>query len=364
MRAGRGLAALLTLGLACGGEAPTAPTDVDPEPLALAVVRVEGTSVAEPILGTGTIAAEKTTDIGPRVNGIIDQIYVRVGDRVQAGDPLFRTRTIDYELRVQAAQHALELARADLHKARRDRDRVRALHERAVASQDQLDAVETRYAVAAAQLGQAQTALARARQELEDTLVRAPYDATVTRRFVDEGAMETTMMSSSSRVVRVMKTDLVVAIVQVPSVHLPRIHIGTPAQVDIDGIEGARDSLVAVLNDAVDPRTRAFEVRLPLPNPDLAIKPGLFARAHLLPEPRTALVVPRRAVLGTEGVHYVYVPVDGRAKRREVQVRDLDAARMEVLEGLEAGARVLAGPNLPRVREGRRVALEVARANR
>ena len=73
---------------------------------------VQRAEIVEPVLGTGSIAAEKTTEIGPRVDGIIDEIYVKVGDAVEAGQPLFRTRTVDYEIAVRRAEHALALARA------------------------------------------------------------------------------------------------------------------------------------------------------------------------------------------------------------------------------------------------------------
>jgi multidrug efflux pump subunit AcrA (membrane-fusion protein) len=74
-------------------------------------------ALVEPVLGTGTISAHKTTDVGPRVSGIVDTIHVAVGDRVEAGDPLFRTRPIDYEIRVRVAESALRLARANAQKA-------------------------------------------------------------------------------------------------------------------------------------------------------------------------------------------------------------------------------------------------------
>lgn len=53
------------------------------------VVPVRAETIVEPIIGTGSIAAHKTSNIGPRVDGIIEEIYVRVGDRVEAGAPFF-----------------------------------------------------------------------------------------------------------------------------------------------------------------------------------------------------------------------------------------------------------------------------------
>jgi membrane fusion protein (multidrug efflux system) len=118
------------------------------------------------------------------------------------------------------------------------------------------------------------------------------------------------------------------------------------------------------VNERVDAASRAFEVRLPIENADLVLKPGLFARAEILPEPRDVLVLPRAALQGGADQRFVYVASGDRALRREVETRELDATRVEVLAGLREGDRVLYGPNAPKLSEGASIALEVAGANR
>jgi hypothetical protein len=172
------------------------------------------------------------------------------------------------------------------------------------------------------------------------------------------------MMSGNSPVVQIMKMDIVAAIVQVPEVHLSKIHIGTPARLKIDGIDRIIESEVYILNDLVDPVSRAFEIRLPITNKDLEIKPGLFAQAELLPEPRRVTVVDRGAVLGVEGSRYVFLEEGGTASRRPIKARDLDATRLEVIDGLSAGEYVLSGPNLRRLSPDTPVVVQANHANR
>ena len=363
----RALVWALTLAVAasgCGAPETAEPEAMEPKSIgvrSLAVVQME---LVVPVFGTGTIAAHKTTEIGPRVDGIIEEIFVKVGDRVQSGDPLFRTRQVHYQIRVDEVSHSLLLAQAELKHAKRERDRIESLHSSSVASEDRLDDVRTSQDMAAARLGKARAAHARALQELEDTTVRAPYPGAITHRYVDEGAMMRTMMSGNSPVIQIMKMDIVAAIIQVPEVHLSQVHIGTPARVKVDGIERVIESEVYVLNDLVDPVSRAFEVRLPIANEDLEIKPGLFVQAELLPEPRQVTVVDRGAVLGVEGGRYVFLEESGTADRRPIVARDLDAMRLEVLDGLSAGQYVLSGPNLRRLSPGTPVVVEADHANR
>jgi RND family efflux transporter MFP subunit len=350
---------------ACGSaeEATPALDEVSDAPVRVSAAAVTRQSLVEPVFGTGTIAAHKTTDIGPRVNGTIEEIFVQVGRRVEEGDELFRTRPVDYRIRVKEAESLARLARAEAQKAERDLRRVEQLHRQGVASESRLDDVRTAHEMAAARRDQAAAAVEQARQNLADTLVRAPYRGVITRRYVDEGAMISTA-GGSRPVVQLMKVDIVSAIVQIPEVHLPRVSIGTPARVRVDGTDGVYESEVYILNDRVDPDSRAFEVRLPIRNPDYKVKPGLFAEAELLPEPREAMVVERAAVLGTDGARYVFVEEDGHAVRRAVRIRELDALRLEVLAGLAPNERVLTGVNLTRVEEGTSVVVEVAHADR
>ena len=351
---------LLLLALGCGPDALPPPDAPERVSLAVEKVTVTREEIVEPILGTGTIAAHKTTDIGPRVDGIIDEIYVKVGDRVDAGDPLFQTRRIDYEIRLKEVEHALRLARAEASKTKRDLKRIESLYGRGVASDEKIDAARTADDIAAARVGAAETAVERARQNLEDTVVKAPYLGAITHRYVDEGTMMRTMLSASASVVQIMKTDVVVAIVLVPEVHLKRLSLGTPAELRIDGLDAEYASEIYILNDRVQHESRSVEMRLPIANPDLAIKPGLFVKAKILPESRTATVIERRAVLGGGNERYVFVAEGGHAARRRIRVRDLDALRFEVLEGLALGESVLVTPDGEGLVEGIPVRMEIA----
>jgi len=352
--------------VACGvGEtAPPAEPRDGPEPVSVSIIRVDRESVVRTIVGTGTLAAHKTTDVGPRVTGIIEEILVRVGDRVEAGAPLFRTRSSDYEIRVRQASAQARLARAEAERMERELRRIEKLHADGVASEGGLDEARTAFETAAARRDAAAAALAEAEQNLSDTEVPAPYAGVITHRYVDEGAMMSTMMSATSKVVQIMKIDFVAAIVQVPEVYLSQIQVGTPGRVTVDGVPGVFESQVHVLNDRVDHRSRAVEVRLGIPNPDYVLKPGLFVRVELIPEPREVLTVPRESVLGPPGARYVFVEEGGVARRRPVTVRELDTRRMEVVEGLLPGDPVIGGPRLSLVSDGAPVEPEVPLADR
>ncbi len=357
------MASAVALALACGGgneEPPLAGPPADVAAIPARTVPVQRRDLVDSIPGTGTIAAHKTTDVGPRVDGIIEEIFVQVGDRVEAGTPLFRTRQVDYDMRVSEARQQLRLAAAEERKAASDLKRLQQLHRSKVISEEQIEAAQVAHEIVSARLGQAQTALERALQDLTDTEVTAPYSGTITQRFVDEGVMMRTMLSSGASVIQIMKIDIVSAIVRIPAVHLRRIRVGTTARVDVDGLDEVFDTHVAILNDRIDSASRTIEVRLPIRNEDMRLKPGLFVKAELLPEARNARVLERSALMGRAPDLFVFVQEQSRAARRPISVRDFDAEYVEILDGLDIGELVVVSRNGTPLREGALLTLEAS----
>lgn len=348
-----GTVAVLLALTGCGeGETP-APAADTAAPVELSSVRVEAAVIEEPITGTGTIAPLQSTDLGPRVDGIIEEILVRVGARVKKGDPLFRTRDTELKLKVEELENEVLLAEAAADEARRDFNRIAALHKKGVASGGALDKARAAHKTAQARLGVAQAKLGQAKQALEDAVVTAPFDGVITARNVHEGTFMATRMGGGggggggpAGVLQIMEIHIVAAIVDVPEIHLDKIGLGTPATVIVDGLNDRFESEVHRINDYIDPVKRTIEVRIGIRNEDYRIKPGSFVRALIHPPARDALALPRAVVLGFQGQHYVFVARDGKAVRVPVQVRQLDAERVEVVAGLAEGDDVLAGPGL------------------
>ncbi|MFN3231138.1 MAG: efflux RND transporter periplasmic adaptor subunit [Alphaproteobacteria bacterium] len=345
---------------ACSGEEETAPQAMTVEAIPIFTTPVRNEEVVDRILATGEVHADKTTEIKPRVNGVIDAIYVDVGDSVSAGAPLFRTRQSDFRTRVMQLEQGQILAQAELQQARQELERATQLKEKGVVSQGRMDAIVAQHDIARARLGISQATLDQARQDLADTTVRAPYDGIVTRRFVDEGTM-IQIAGGGLPIVEIVKLDVVEVVAQVPASHLASIRAGGRVSVNFDGLAAPLETILHVVNDKIDARTRSVEIRLRLENPDLAIKPGLFAKVTLYPESRQAIVVARGAVKGIAGDNYVYIPDGSTARRRPVRIHDLDAERVEVLEGLEQGDLALIGPNLPDLKDGAPIALQQPR---
>jgi len=313
---------------------------------------LEPVQLVEPIFSTGTIVAQKKTDLVPMVGGLIEEIYVAVGDRVESGQPLLRMRQKDFQIKVDRLKQGTDLAKAELRDAERDLDNAITLKKKEVYSIEELDDRRTRVDVATAKLGIAQALLVEANKELDDSVMRAPYRGVITKRNVDEGAYVPSVMRSGSPLLQIQKIDIMVALLLIPEVHLQSIELKTPGRVYIPSLDRTYETEVRLINDRLVLETRTIDVRLGIRNADYIIKPGLFIEVELLPKPRAALIIPPDAIKGLGSERYLFIAVDGVSVRRTVTVRELEDGRLELLAGVDPEEMIIVGPERHTVQDG------------
>jgi RND family efflux transporter MFP subunit len=326
-------------------------------PVAVTTVVPELAELSEPIFVTGTIIARRSTNISPMVGGLIEEIFVNVGARVEKGQPLLRMRQKDFEINVLRLSEAKRLAEAEYQDAERDLDNAIALKEKQAFSVEQLDDRRTQVDVSSAKLGIASANLAEAQKELDDSITRAPYRGVITQKNVDEGAYIPSIMRSERPVLQIQQINIMVALVLVPEVYLNVIQLGTLGKVHIPSMNQTYKSEVALINDRIDHKTRTIDVRLGIPNEDYAIKPGLFIEVELTPIARQGLVLPPDATKGLGSSRSVLVVEDGVVREQTVQIRELIDGRLEVIQGISSNAILVVGPSMHDVSDGSRVVI-------
>lgn len=321
--------------------------------LRLQTLQPEIREIRESIVGTGTIGAAQTSNIGVVTPGIVERVFVKVGDHVEKGQPLFQTRKNDYEISVQLARAELTAAQARAAQARLDYERAQDLLDKKFISQAQLDTAGNSQRAADAETGVSKARLAQAEQRLADTVVRAPYDGVVTGRNVDEGTYKSAQtFSADGSVLQLQEIHIVVAVVRVPEIYVTNLSLGTPADLFIDGMGDVLETEIWVINDKADPVSRTVEVRFALENEDYRIKPGLFVRAEIHPPGRTAMLLAQNAILDRSGSPHVFSLEDGVARMQAVVLREYDGTSVEIVSGLDESATVLIGPDLVRLSDG------------
>jgi RND family efflux transporter MFP subunit len=126
-------------------------------------------------------------ELSPRVSGIVREVGVQAGDRVRKGRSLLSLDAAPYQARVAESRAAVARFAEEAAEAGRDLARTQELYDRTVISTSELDQARLRQARAKAQLDGAQARLARERQDLSDSALRAPFDAIVVARLAEPG---------------------------------------------------------------------------------------------------------------------------------------------------------------------------------
>ena len=335
--------ALLALLAACGGGGGEGKEKNRPPPL----VKAEPASTirfVERIEAVGTARANEQVTIAAPVTERIVRLGFDDGSFVRQG------QTIAVLAQGQETAQLTE-AQARAREASQQLARIQQLKSRGFATQSSLDAQ-----VAAA--GQARAQAAGARAQIGDRVITAPFSGWVSLRNISAGAV----VNAGTEIATVSDISSIKLDFSVPETMLSVLRPG----LTIDAVSAAYPEQpfrgqIATIDPVIDPNTRAVTVRARLPNPDGKLKPGMLLTVRIETAPRMSLSVPELAVVGEGDSRFVYVVgPDGTAKRRQVRTGLRQEGRIEVLEGLQPGQKVVT-EGVVKVSEGMKVRLAGAR---
>jgi membrane fusion protein (multidrug efflux system) len=185
----------------------------------------------------------------------------------------------------------------------------------------------------------ARIALDEARTEYDRCLVHSPIDGRLEERTVEVGEM----VSPGVPVFRVVKTDRVKVVVEVPERDVNALRVGEEVRFEADSLRGMSfTGTVAFVASVADLQSNTFRIELLVNNPRGLLKPGMIARVAVLRGIiRGAVTVPLSALVPIKGQYIAYVVEGGRAVRRVVKLDTVVDVLAVVQEGLKPGEQVV-----------------------
>ncbi len=294
-------------------------------PVEAATARAD--TVVDAILATGQIEAMQSIDLRPDVEGRLVAILVREGASVSSGTPLFKIDDAELKAQVDQIEAERDLARQSL-------SRTQDLLQQKASSQAELERAEATMRSNEAQLARLKVRLAR-------TVVRAPFSGVMGQRFVSLGDYVTT----DTRLAALQTVSPQRATFQVPERYAEQVRTGQNVSFRVAALPG-REFTGRV--DFVDPIVqlpgRTILVKARVPNPRRELQAGMFIEARLATAVRpNAVVIPEDAVLPLQGSNFVWVVVDGKATRRQVELGVRTPGFVEVKSGVENAEQVVVG---------------------
>lgn len=347
-------------------------------------VRVETVSegrLPRTVTVTGTLSPDVELPASFKVAGRVAAIEVDLGSTVRKGQTIARLDPTDFRHRVAQSEAALRQvraslglrpdgaeervdpeataqvreARAVLDEARLSRDRMSGLLEKGFISRAEFDASLSRLQVAEGRhqaaveevlnrleiLSERRSALALARQQLDDATLRSPIDGAVRERIASVGVY----IEAGSPVVALVRVHPLRLRVSVPERDAISIRVGQPVLVHTEGDANGHAGRVTRISPAIREQNRTLAIEAEIANPGGLMRPGAFAKAEIVVEAaKPAILAPASSIVTFAGIEKVFGVSGGKAVEKPVRTGRRSGDRVEILEGLAPGDPVVIDP--------------------
>ena len=190
---------------------------------------------------------------------------------------------------------------------------VDVAHSHDLEAQAQLSTAESSLQSAEERSAEASAESERLKTMYQYTDITAPFTGVITKRYANTGSMIQAGISSQTQsmpIVRLAQDDLLRLILPVPVTAVPQIHVGQVVDVNVTTLGKTFPGKVTRFADSIQPSTRTMDTEVDVPNPKLALVPGMYAEVHLhLEDRKEVLSLPLDAVdgLGSESEHVYQV---------------------------------------------------------
>jgi RND family efflux transporter MFP subunit len=298
---------------------------------------------------SGALKASQSAIVKARVAGELQELSVREGDRVQAGQIIARIDPTEYQARVRQAQQQADAAKAQVDIAQRQFDNNQALVNQGFISQTALLTSQASLNGAKATHAAALAALDLANKSLADATLRSPLSGVVAQRLAQPGER----VAIEARLVEVINLSQLELEAALTAEDASRVRVGMTAQIKVEGLAEPVTAKVLRINPSAQMGSRSILVYLGVKGRE-GLRQGQFAQGSLGTQSLQVLAVPVNSVRTDKPQPYVQVVQDGKVAHITVRTGERSEGERQNLvavTGVPEGTQVLSG-SVGAVREG------------
>ena len=309
---------------------------------------------------TGSIQPERRADLRAEVGAVVLQVLKENGEAVRKGDVLVRLDETSIRDSLTSAEEAVRAAQQSLTQSERMHERNTTLRASGMVSTQALEDAELRRNNSLSDLSAARSRLVAARQQLNRTTVRAPFDGIVSERKVSNGdtaqigkEMIKVIDPSSMRFEGLVSAD-----------KIGEVKVGQPVLFRVNGYPGQNFSgKIKRVDPAANAVTRQVEVLVEFAGPAQPRVAGLYAEGRVESKSSSSLMVPPSALVQAGDSNYVWRVKGGAVNKVALTLgtRDERSGRWQVLSGLNAGDTIVRVPGSG-FKDGQKVVLSAPKA--
>jgi membrane fusion protein, multidrug efflux system len=311
------------------GDAAQAAKSPDPasaRPVPVTIAKAEKKDVPVWLEGLGTVAAWQQVTVRAQVDGRLDKVLFNEGQMVHKGDTLAQIDPRPFAAQLHQAEGAIARDRAQLHDTQINLERYRTLRSGKLIAEQQVDdqAALSGQAEGSVALDQAQ--IETAQLNLDYAHVRSPLDGITGVRQVDAGNV--VHATDPNGLVVITQLDPAALFVTLPEDVLPEVTAAMAhgeVQVEAwsrDGLTKLGVGTLFVIDNQINSATATLKLKCKIPNAERKLWPNQFVKARLLVETRKdAIVIAASAVQrGPQGTFVYLAGADGKAQQRPIEV--------------------------------------------
>ena len=257
-------------------------------------------TIRNSVTATGTVEPVTEVEVGTQVSGIIDRLYVDYNDVVKAGQLIAEMDKVTLQAELESSQAELANCKAEYDYQTKNYARTKALHEKALVSDQEYDDATYLYEKSRAAYDQAKAAMVKVERNLGYATITSPIDGVVISRAVEEG--QTVAAGFETPTLFTIANDLtqMQVIADVDEADIGQVSDGQRVEFTVDAypddtFEGTVEQVR--LEATTESSVVTYEVVITAYNPDLKLKPGLTANVTIFTlEKENALAVPTKAL--------------------------------------------------------------------
>lgn len=330
--------ALVALLLAACGSEPT--SSAPATPVGFETIAVAPRTSARERSWDGVVEAVNQATLSAQTRGRVLELPFDVNDYVEAGEVVVRFTDVEQVSAQRRASASLSAAQADYTEAESAFRRTEELVAQQLLARATLDQARARRDAARAALESARAGVSEAGEQVDYTVIRAPYPGILTQRHVEVGES----VQPGQPLVSGLSLQQLRVNVEVPQSDVAALREHASATVILpDGQRLAAEQVIVF--PYADPGTHSFKVRVELPEAETGLQPGMTVKVAFKTGEARHLWVPATALVTRGEVTAVYVvDADDRVQLRQVRLGHRRDAEVEVLAGLSDGDRIAADP--------------------
>ena len=274
----------------------------------------------------GNVNTKQNILVQPEMPGSLVELRVKTGQRVSAGQVLGRVDDGGMGQQLAQIQTQYELAKTTF-------DRQKRLWDQKIGSEIQFLQAQT-------QMTSLQKSINQIKQQLNKTLIKAPFSGVIDEIFVEKGQI---VSPSPQGLMRIVNLGNMYVSTSVPETYIGKLKVGTTVDALITSIGKTYKGKVRQVGSYINPSNRSFGIEVSVPNPDNLLRPNQVAKLKIVDySNKSAIIIPSNVIMqDAEGNKYVFVANKGLAKKSLIKVGLSADNATEVISGLVSGDKIV-----------------------